>query len=135
MGTHEKFTRVNEKEEIYERQRVTLKVERGSTFTFTRDLPYIVSIIINVRKIYVRAHVKITRWRKSTFRESSLYSFKHASYLTEINIVCTYPIKRIIQHVLDALQRTIYERCQHGDVIWTPCVTRLDSHVYVIWRQ
>ena len=30
---------------MYERPRVNVKVERGSTFTFTRDLPYIVSII------------------------------------------------------------------------------------------
>ena len=37
-------TRVNTIEATYERSRVNVKVERGSTFTFTRDLPYIVSI-------------------------------------------------------------------------------------------
>ena len=37
-------TRVNTIEATYERLRVNVKVERGSTFTFTRDLPYIVSI-------------------------------------------------------------------------------------------
>ena len=37
-------TRVNTTEATYERSRVNVKVERGSTFTFTRDLPYIVSI-------------------------------------------------------------------------------------------
>ena len=41
MGTHVKCTRVNEIEAKYERPRVNVKVERGSTFTFTRDLPYI----------------------------------------------------------------------------------------------
>ena len=37
-------TRVNKIETMYERSRVSVKVEQGSTFTFTRDLPYIVSI-------------------------------------------------------------------------------------------
>ena len=37
-------TRVNKIETVYERSRVSVKVEQGSTFTFTRDLPYIVSI-------------------------------------------------------------------------------------------
>ena len=37
--------RVNEIEAIYERAHVSVKVERGSTFTYTRDLPYIVSIL------------------------------------------------------------------------------------------
>ena len=45
--THEKFTRINEIETIYERPRVNVKLNaRGSTFTFTRDLPYIVSILV-----------------------------------------------------------------------------------------
>ena len=34
------FPCVNEVEAMYERPRVNMKVERGSTFTFTRDLPY-----------------------------------------------------------------------------------------------
>ena len=38
MGTHVKCTRANEIEAKYERPRVNVKVERGSTFTFTRDL-------------------------------------------------------------------------------------------------
>ena len=42
MRTHLKFTFVNEIAAMYERPRVNMKVERGSTFTFTRDLPYIV---------------------------------------------------------------------------------------------
>ena len=37
-------TRVNEIEAVYERPRVNVKVERGSTFTFMRDLPYTASI-------------------------------------------------------------------------------------------
>ena len=40
-----KFTRVNEIEARYERPRVKVKVQRGSTFTSTRDLPHIVSIL------------------------------------------------------------------------------------------
>ena len=56
VGMHVKFTRVNEIEATHERPHVNVKVERGSTFTFTRDLPY----IIYARKIYVRTHGKIT---------------------------------------------------------------------------
>ena len=51
-------TRVNEIEAVYERPRVNVKVERGSTFTFMRDLPYIVFLSFT--------HVKITRQWKST---------------------------------------------------------------------
>ena len=36
---------VNEIEAIYDTALVSVKVERGSTFTYTRDLPYIVSIL------------------------------------------------------------------------------------------
>ena len=48
-------------EAMYERPRVNVNVERGSTFTFTRDLLYIVSVLFTRTKIYVRTHVKITR--------------------------------------------------------------------------
>ena len=42
-------------EAMYERPSVNVKVERGSTFTFTRDLPYIVSTLFTrVNNIYVR---------------------------------------------------------------------------------
>ena len=44
MRTHLNFKGVNKIETMYERSRVSVKVEQGSTFTFTRDLPYIVSI-------------------------------------------------------------------------------------------
>ena len=55
LGTHVKFTLVNKIEAVYERPRVNVKVERGSTFTFTRDLPYIVSTLFTrVNKIYLR---------------------------------------------------------------------------------
>ena len=43
MRTHVKFTCVNETDTMYERPSVNVKVEQGSTFTCTRDLPYIVS--------------------------------------------------------------------------------------------
>ena len=44
VRTHVNFTRVNKIQTMYERSRVSVNVEQGSTFTFTRDLPYIFSI-------------------------------------------------------------------------------------------
>ena len=47
---------------MYEKPRVNVKVERGSTFTFTRELSYIVSILfthVKPVKVYVRTYVKI----------------------------------------------------------------------------
>ena len=44
MRTQVKFTCVNEIEAMYERLRVNVKVERGSTLTFAGDLPFIASI-------------------------------------------------------------------------------------------
>ena len=42
MRKHAKFTHViNEIEVMCERPRVNVNAERGSSFTFTRDLPYI----------------------------------------------------------------------------------------------
>ena len=35
---------------LYEKPRVNVKVERGSTFTFTRGFSYITSILIYARK-------------------------------------------------------------------------------------
>ena len=50
------WTRVNKIEAMYERTRLNVKLERGSTFTFTRDLPYIVSILFTrVKLTCVRA--------------------------------------------------------------------------------
>ena len=46
-------TGVNKIEAIYEMPRVNVKVERGSPFTFSLDLPYIVSIY--APKIYNRS--------------------------------------------------------------------------------
>ena len=43
VPTHVTFTRVNEIEAMYDRPRVNVKVELGSTLT--RDLPYIVFIL------------------------------------------------------------------------------------------
>ena len=62
-------TRVNKIETMYERSRVSVNVEQGSTFTFTRDLPYIVSI--SFTRVYftcVRKE-KITRQWKSTLSQ------------------------------------------------------------------
>ena len=53
---------VNEIEVMYERPLVNVKVERGSTFTYTRDVPYIVSVFFYPRKMYVLTHVKNGIW-------------------------------------------------------------------------
>ena len=55
-------TRVYEIEATYERPSVSVKVERGSTLTYTRDLPYIVPILF--------ARVKFTRVRTEKLRDS-----------------------------------------------------------------
>ena len=45
---------------MYERPRVKVKVEFRSTFTLTRDRPYMASFTY-MRKIYMCTRVKITR--------------------------------------------------------------------------
>ena len=50
MRTHANFTRVNEIEAMYERPSVDVKVERGSTSTYKRDLPYGVSSLFTRAK-------------------------------------------------------------------------------------
>ena len=57
------FTRVNKIEAMYGRSRVSMKVERGLTFTFTRGLSYIVSISF--------MHLKITCVLTEKFRDSA----------------------------------------------------------------
>ena len=49
MRTHVNFTRVTKIEMIYERPHVNVKVERDSTFTFTRYVRYIASILFRGR--------------------------------------------------------------------------------------
>ena len=44
VRTHVHFTPVNEIETMYGSSGVSVNVEQGSTFTFTRDLLYILSI-------------------------------------------------------------------------------------------
>ena len=50
MRTLVNFTHVNKIEAMYERPRVNVRVERGSTFTFMRGLSYIASISFYARK-------------------------------------------------------------------------------------
>ena len=45
LRRHVKLTRVNKIEAMYERPRINVKVERGSTFAFTFGLSYIASIL------------------------------------------------------------------------------------------
>ena len=66
------FTCVNKIETMYEKPRVNVRVEPRSTFTFTSNLPYIVSnLFTHVKpvKVYVRTHVKITQQWKSTLSD------------------------------------------------------------------
>ena len=57
------FTGVNKIEAMYGRSRVSVKVERGLTFTFTRGLSYIASISF--------IHVKFTCVRTEKLRDSA----------------------------------------------------------------
>ena len=57
-------TCVNKNEALYKRSRVNVKVMRGSTFTLTRSLSNIASILF-ARKFSTRTHVKIRRRWKS----------------------------------------------------------------------
>ena len=60
MRTHVNFTSVNEMQAMYERPRVNVKVERRSTFTFTRDTSYIASsLLTRVKFTCVRTLVKL----------------------------------------------------------------------------
>ena len=80
MQTHVKFRRINEIEAMYERPSVNVKVERGPTFTFTRDLPYIVSILFTRVKftcVYVRKNygtVEIRRLKLHNYFDRVDYS-------------------------------------------------------------
>ena len=51
MRTHVNFTSVNEIQAMYERPRVNVKVERRSTFTFTRDTSNIASSLFTRVKL------------------------------------------------------------------------------------
>ena len=71
MGTHVKCTRVNEIEAKCERPRVNVKVERGSTITFTRDLPYTVSVLFT--QVTLRAYLRQWKSTLGAFRTESQY--------------------------------------------------------------
>ena len=69
---------------MYGRSDVNEKVERGSTFTFTRGFSYIVSILfthVKPVKVYVRTHVKITRQWKSTLSHWAVTDSDHSDDL------------------------------------------------------
>ena len=61
--TNVNFTHVNKIEAMYGRSSVSVKVERGLTFTFTRGLSYIASISF--------IHVKFTCVRTEKLRDSA----------------------------------------------------------------
>ena len=53
MRTRVKFSPVNKIEVMYDRPRVKVKLSEGSTFTFTRDLPYIVLLCLRLLNLSV----------------------------------------------------------------------------------
>ena len=59
------FTRVNKIEAMYGRSRISVKVERGSTFTFIRGLSYIASIS------FTCMHLNFACVRKEKLRDSA----------------------------------------------------------------
>ena len=62
MRTHVKFACVNEIEAMYERPRVNVKVERGSTFTLRVDRSYIASKPALIASIlFTRVHTEKLR--------------------------------------------------------------------------
>ena len=71
MGTHVKSTRVNEIEAKYERPHVNVRVERGSTLTFTRDLPYTVSVLFT--RVTLRAYLRQWKSTLGAFMTESQY--------------------------------------------------------------
>ena len=77
--THVKSTRVNKTEAMYESPRV--KVERGSTFSGTREIPYITSVVF--RRVKVRC-VRTLKLRENPplsscvlYGHRNLYQHKH----------------------------------------------------------
>ena len=67
MQTHVNVTCVNETDALYEKPRVNVKVERVLTFTYTRHLPYIVSVSFKgVNFTRVRTQGEISRQWKPT---------------------------------------------------------------------
>ena len=63
------ITRVNEIEAMYERPRVNINVERGSSFTYSRAIPYIVYATVEIHlKLTerVRSHLKVKKNRHTT---------------------------------------------------------------------
>ena len=64
MRTHVTFACVNEIEAMYERPRVNVKVERGSTFTLRVDRSYIAS------KPALTASILFTRVHTEKLRDS-----------------------------------------------------------------
>ena len=87
---------------MYEKPRVNVKVEPRSTFTFTSDLPYIVSILfthVKPVKVYVRTHVKITRQWKSTLH---VHTIMDKSLGTNIHLWCFFTrAKQIHLHLFN----------------------------------
>ena len=72
-------TRVNRIEAIYKGSRVNVKVEKGSTCMFTRELSYIASTLINARK-----NLPACTSKKSAIVEIHLKGFFFCFYRLDI---------------------------------------------------
>ena len=98
---------------MYEKSRVNVKVEPRSTFTFTSDLPYMVSnLFTHVKpvKVYVRTHVKITRqWNPPL---ETMYGRSHVNVKVERGSTFTstrsfsYIVSILFTHVKPVYVRT-----------------------------
>ena len=62
---HVKFRCVNEIEAMYERPKVSVKVEPRSTFTLTRERPYIASILFTRVKLRDSGNQPVRKRRSS----------------------------------------------------------------------
>ena len=86
MRTLVNFTHVNKIEAMYERPRVNVRVERGSTFTFMRGLSYIASIFFlraYARKNYVTVEIHLSSLKLLNVDHSVVNGDVRRNMLTE----------------------------------------------------
>ena len=92
MRTHVNFTRVTKIEMMYERPHVNVKVERDSTFTFTRYLRYIASILFRGRPFDFWGVVSVISEKIPCSRNASKKTLKR-KYVPYSGLLCTSEIR------------------------------------------
>ena len=92
MRTHVNFTRVTKIEMMYERPHVNVKVERDSTFTFTRYLRYIASILFRGRPFDFWGVVSGISEKIPCSRNASKKTLKR-KYVPYNGLLCTSEIR------------------------------------------